>query len=82
MYVWCSTHSQTARKHAQPDHSTNPGFDVTLGHGADDRIVTAKWRSGDVDALVSIDVATLRQMIATAEAYKPGATLTNPRAIA
>lgn len=74
-YVWCSTHTSTPRKHAHPEPSRCPRFDVTLGHGAEDRIVTAKWSDGDIHALVSIDVGTLRHMIALAENYKPGATL-------
>ena len=75
MYVWCSTHASTPRKHAHPEPSQCPRFDITLGHNADDRIVTAKWTSGDLCAMVSIDVATLRHMIALADNYKPGATI-------
>lgn len=71
-YVWCSTHSQSPRKHGHPDHTADPRFDVTLGSGIEDRIVTAKWSDGDVSALVSINVETLREMIAIAESYKPG----------
>lgn len=74
-YLWCSTHAATPRKHAQPDPTVCPEIDITLGHGAEDRIVNAKYQSGDICAMVSISVATLRQMIAAAEAYKPGATL-------
>ena len=74
-YVWCSTHSTSPRKHAHPEPTTAPAFGVTLGHGEDDRIVNVVWKSGDMVAMVGINVATLRRMLAAAEAYKPGATL-------
>lgn len=74
-YLWCSTHSASPRKHAHPEAAQSLECHVTLGKGVEDRIVTSKWRSGDVCAMVSADVATLRQMIAAAEEYKPGAKL-------
>lgn len=77
-HVSCSTHSASPRKHAQPEPGTNPELSVTLGNGLEDRQVNAKWNSGDISAMVSIDVATLRKMLAEAEAYKPGATLSRP----
>lgn len=73
--VWCSTHSASPRKHAHPEPSSDPSLHVTLGHGSEDRIVTAKWQSGDICAMASLSVAMMREMIAAAEAYKPGATL-------
>jgi len=78
LYVWCSTHASTPRKHSHPEPSKEPRFDITLGHGTHDRIVTAKWTSGDLSAMVSIDVATLRHMLTLADNYKPGATLYSP----
>lgn len=77
MSVHCSTHSGSPRKHAQPERSVDPKLSVTLGHGLEDRVVNATWQSGDVCATVGISVDTLRKMIAAAELYKPGATLSH-----
>lgn len=78
-YIWCGTRSETPRKHAHPEPAIDIArFDVTLGNGQEDRIVNAGWRSRDIDAMVSINVATLRLMLAAADGYKPGATLTKP----
>lgn len=74
-YVWCRTSSPTPRKNAHPEPSNCAKFDVTLGSGQYDRIVSATWRSDGIDCVVSVNVATLRQMIELAESYKPGATI-------
>lgn len=76
--VWCGTSSPTPRKHAQPDGSSNPQISITLGDDAESRIVNAMWRSNGVEASVSITVGMLKAMLAAAESYKPGATLSNP----
>ena len=71
----------TPRKHV---NTTCDGltFRVVLGNGLEDRTVEATWYDGadGVRASVGIDVATLRAMLSEAETYKPGATLSQPRA--
>ena len=75
------TDVKTPRKHV---HSifNNPRFRVVLGNGTEDRTVEAFWRDSDngAHAIISIDVSTLRARLAEAETYKPGATLSDPRA--
>lgn len=78
MVVWCSTGVSTPRKYANPESSTDPTITVTLGKDAESRIVNASWRSNGIDADVSISVGMLKAMLAAAESYKPGATLSNP----
>lgn len=70
------THATSPRKHVHA-LCPNPRFRVVLGHGMEDRTVEAFWFDGEnkADASLSIDVRTLRAMLAEAEAYKPGATL-------
>lgn len=82
MYIWCSTHSATPRKHAHPEVAIAAKLNITLGDGHEDRVVTATWQSRDICSEVSINVATLRLMLAAADAYKPGATLSSPRTVA
>lgn len=78
--IWCRTSTATPRKPAHPEPAEQAALSVTLGNGLEDRAVNAQWRSGDIDAQLSISVSDLRRMLATAEAYKPGATLSKPNA--
>ena len=71
----------TPRKHVNTT-CENLQFRVVLGNGLEDRTVEATWYDGfeGIRASVGIDVATLRAMLSEAETYKPGATLSDPRA--
>ena len=77
------TDGMSPRKHSIA-RCDNPGksFRVVLGNGIEDRMVEVSWFDADTKtgASVGIDVSTLRAMLAEAESYRPGATLSSPRA--
>ena len=70
------TDATSPRKHVHALCHT-PRFRVVLGSSMEDRTVEAFWFDSDnkADASLSIDVRTLRAMLAEAEAYKPGVNL-------
>jgi hypothetical protein len=75
------TSTTTPRKHGRALCDA-PRFRVVLGNGMEDRIIEAHWSDAEnkTDASVAIEVSVLRMMLAEAESYKPGATLSSPRA--
>ena len=77
--ISCEVSSPTARKHGRGHTFNMPKPRVVLGaNPLEDRVVSVDWYSDGARCAVSLPVFALRKMLAEAEAYKPGATLSKP----